>query len=92
MGYTCDDFRVLKQESGRQCGVGIFGNDIFAVRISVADGHNSYHTEYYKITREEAEEYPENIEQLVEKYYHGPIRFLCSDYLGKNHKTYGFEK
>ena len=92
MVYTCDDFKQLKFEKGMQCSVGNFGNDIYAMKCFIADGHNSYHNEYYKITEEEFIKYPNNGEELIDKYYKGHSVFLCSDYLGKGHSTYSFEK
>ena len=89
MRYTCDNFKEEKVERGERCSVGIFGEAIYAVRIFVADGHNCYHSEYYRITKEEFADYPVNAEMLIEKYYHGHSCFLCSDYMGKSHGTYG---
>lgn len=91
MKYTCNDFRELNFESNMQCSVGIFGDNIYAMKFFIADGHNSYHNEYYKITNEEFAGYPANSEMLIEKYYHGHACFLCSDYLGQSHSTYSFE-
>ena len=92
MKYTCDDFIEYKLERGRMCTVGKFGDNIYAVKYAVADGHNSYHNEYFEITAAEFNAYPENTEKLAEKYYRGHSSFLCSDYMGKGHKTYGFEE
>ena len=92
MRYTCDDFIVLRSSENKMCSVGVFGKDIYAMRYICADGHNCYHNEYYRITRDEFAGYPLNSETLITKYYKGHIRFLCSDYLGKNHATYSFEQ
>lgn len=91
MKYTCDDFVEHKCEKGLKCSVGNFGKDVYAMKYFVCDGHNSYHEEYYRITKEEFMSYPLNSEELIDKYYRGHNCFLCSDYLGKSHKTYGFE-
>lgn len=91
MRYTCDDFKQLKLEEGKRCSVGVFGEAICAMRVWIADGHNSYHNEYYRITEKKLVDYPTNVEQLIEKYYHGHFGLLCSDYMGKMHGTYGFE-
>ena len=91
MKYFCDDFVEHKVERGRKCSVGKFGSSIYAVKCFIADGHNSYHNEYFEITEAEFNAYPENSETLTDKYYIGHIPFLCSDYIGKGHKTYEFE-
>ena len=91
MRYSCDDFMEYKYDKGKRCSVGIFGNDIYAMKYRVSDGHNSCHEEYYQITEEEFIRYSINADVLIEKYYKGHISFLCSNYLGKSHGTYGFE-
>ena len=91
MKYTCDDFKELKFKQGENCSVGMFGKDIYAMRFWVAIGHNVYYSEYFKIEKEEFDNYPFNSEILIEKYYHSDIPFLCSDYQDKSHPTYGFE-
>lgn len=91
MRYTCDDFKEIKCENGNQCIVGVFGADIYAVSILVEEGHHHYHNIYCRITEEEFNSYPANTEVLLDKYLRGNEAFLCSDYIGKGHRTYGFE-
>lgn len=91
MKYMCDDFKELKAKSGLQCTVGVFGDNIYAMRLYVAIGHNSYYSQFYRIERYELEEYPANAEYLFEKYCDSKACFLCSDYMGKGHSTYSFE-
>lgn len=92
MRYTCDDFRELRYAENKKCSVGMFGDNIYAMRYFSADGHNSYHSEYYNITQEEFAGYPLNSEELITKYYKGHVPFLCSDYSGKTHTTYYFDR
>lgn len=91
MKYMCDDFLEVKSEKGNRCSVGVFGQDIYAMKYFVAEAHNCYHCEYFKITKEEFENYPNNSQMLISKYYNGNTLFLCSDYMGNNHITYSFE-
>ncbi len=92
MKYTCNDFTEYKAIRRNTCTVGKFDIYIFAVRCIIGDGHNSYHNEYFEITEAEFNAYPLNAEMLTDKYYNGHAPFLCSDYMGKGHKTYEFEK
>lgn len=91
MKYMCDDFKELKFKNGLQCTVGMFGENIYAMRLYTASGHNSYYSQYFRIERNDLEEYPENAGRLVEKYCDEKVYFLCSDYMGKAHHTYSFE-
>ncbi len=91
MKYICDGFKEMKAKSGVQCTVGVFGENIYAMRLYVAMGHNSYYSQFYRIERQELDDYPANAEILIDKYYNGEVPFLCSDYMGESHSTYGFE-
>ena len=90
MKYICDDFKELKSKSGVQCTVGIFGENIYAMRLYVALGHNAYYSQFFRIEKQELDSYPDNAELLIEKYSRDNTLFLCSDYMGKGHYTYGF--
>lgn len=90
MKYICDDFIEIKAKIGVRCTVGVFGENIHAMRLYVALGHNSYYSQFFQIEKEEFEEYPLNADLLIEKYRDNKVCFLCSDYMGKNHYSYGF--
>ncbi len=92
MKYICDDFKELKSKSGLKCTVGMFGENIYAMRLYVAIGHNAYYSQFFRIEKQEADSYPYNSDFLIEKYSSEKTLFLCSDYMGEGHSTYGFDE
>lgn len=70
------DYKVVKH--GKFSSVGTFGESILAFRHF---GGSSNHSEYYLITKEEFERFPDN-EQDLEMFRFSDGRKLCSDYIG----------
>ncbi|MBR6537757.1 MAG: peptidase T [Lachnospiraceae bacterium] len=93
--YTYEDFERKKDRVGGN-SVGMFGEEIYAMKhyepITVSNGY----FEYYWITEEEFLLFPENSEELsrliIRDRENRKKRLLCSDYnLAPYHKSCGFE-
>ncbi len=93
--YTYEDFERKKDGV---CGnaVGMFGEEIYAMKHYEPITVSSRYFEYYWITEEEFLLFPENAEELsnliIRDRENRKKRLLCSDYnLDPDHKSCGFE-
>lgn len=82
--YYCKDFQI--QKSGKTISAGIFAPGVYAVvKYEFGSSTSNGHNEYYKISEEEFNGFPENEDAICSKLFSnlfGRLMFrLCSDYV-----------
>ncbi len=93
MIYSFDNFNKIKVYH-RQfcCAVGMFGNDIYAALYYQQGSCGSeYWLDFYRISKDEFDDYPNNASELSRKINDNHKEFLCSNYNGKDGRAYRFE-
>ena len=93
MVYSFDDFKIIKETKlGFCCGAGVFGSDIYGVRVYCEGGSGSgFWLNIYRISKAEFDAYPDNAWTLGGRFRYDDGQLLCSNYNGKGRTAYSFE-